>query len=404
MIKRNKFDLYELANMMLDEMPTEVFQSKSTTFIDPAMGGGQFCHAVENRLRDYGHDLDNIQHRVHGFESVIMDIRFAVNKYKLIGHYSVVKPETYLKLSKEELGMQFNVDLGNPPYVAGNGETNIYHKMVDFEADVVAKILPISWFLSEQTAHKEFRESLIEHGLKKIKLLPMDYFPGAKVRTAMIISIKGHSGNIEIEDLKGNVSDFDPSISDNKILVTPDSSFTKKLVKFYNGESYKIQAGRSKVTNKRPTFNGASTKPTSKNKHPVITKLGTKENEYSYTSVIDDLNTDKYRVAFCYLTSGYDNGNTHIGAIQVVEPGVQIAQSYRYIICSNKTEANSLAKYLKSTLVKTILKYTRTSRTMDGPQLSFVPMLENNKAKTDDEFAKMFNLSPKKIESYYEYQ
>ena len=210
MIKRNKFDLYELANTMLDQIPEQVFKSKTTIFLDPAMGGGQFCHAVENRLKEYGHDCDNIRSRVHGFESVIMDIRFAVNKYKLIGNYSVVKPETYLRLSKEELGMQINVDLGNPPYVSGNGESNIYHQMVDFDADVIAKILPISWFLSDQSVHKDFRESLIKHGLKKIKLLPMDYFSGAKVRTAMIISVKGHSGLIDVEDLNGNVSSIDP--------------------------------------------------------------------------------------------------------------------------------------------------------------------------------------------------
>lgn len=402
MIKRNKFDLYELASMMLDQIPEQAFKSKTTTFLDPAMGGGQFCHAIEDRLRKYGHECDNIRSRVHGFESVIMDIRFAVNKYKLIGHYSVVKPETYL--ATEDLGMKVNVDLGNPPYVSGNGESNIYHQMVDFDADVIAKILPISWFLSEQSVHKDFRESLIEHGLKKIKLLPMDYFPGAKVRTAMIISVKGHSGLIDVEDLNGNVLNIDPSLTDNKILITPDESFTSKLFKFYNEESYKILSGKSHVTNKRPTHNGATVKPTAKNKHPVVTRLGTKENEHSYTSEIEDANTDSYRVAFCYLTSGYDNGNTNIGAIQIIEPGTQIAKSYRYILCSNKTEAVSLAKYLNSTFVKTILKYTRTSRTMDGPQLAFVPKLLNNNAKTDEEFSKMFKISQKKIEEYNEYQ
>lgn len=404
MIRRNKFDLYALANIMLDEVPAEVFQSKSTTFIDPAMGGGQFCHAVENRLRDYSHDQNNIQSRVHGFESVIMDIRFAVNKYKLIGSYSVVKPETYLKLSKEELGMQFNVDLGNPPYVAGDGETNIYHRMVDFDADVVAKILPISWFLSDQKAHKEFREQLIEHGLKKIKVLPMDFFPGAQVKTAMIVSIKGHSGNIEVEDLNGNIIDYDPSVFDNKILITPDQKFTATLAKFFKQESYKILGGKSHVTNRRPEEGGAKLNPTKTHSNPVITKLSGKQNEYSYTKNIEDDNTDTYRVVFSYLSTGYNNGNTDIGVVQVVEPGVQIAKTYRYIICSSKAEAESLANYLKSTFVRTILKYTRTSRTMDGPQLAFVPKLVNNKARTDEAFAKMFNFSQKKIEVYYEYQ
>jgi hypothetical protein len=39
MIKRLKFDLQELANSILDQLPKEVFESDSTTFLDPSMAG-----------------------------------------------------------------------------------------------------------------------------------------------------------------------------------------------------------------------------------------------------------------------------------------------------------------------------------------------------------------------------
>lgn len=113
MLSRMKFEIEALVTEMLDQLPASVWTSSSTTFFDPAIGGGQFVRAVEQRLREHGHSDANIRGRVFGFEESDLHIRFAVNKHKLVGQY-VRKP--YDKFLELDNTMKFDVVVGNPPY------------------------------------------------------------------------------------------------------------------------------------------------------------------------------------------------------------------------------------------------------------------------------------------------
>jgi len=127
MLGRLKFEISNLVNQVLDQLPKEVWSSSVTTFLDPSMGGGQFVRAIESRLRKYGHSDSNIANRVFGYESNVMRVRFAVNKYKLIGTY-VAKD-----LVKEPTNMQFDVVIGNPPYKNKNetgGASSLWRKVI----------------------------------------------------------------------------------------------------------------------------------------------------------------------------------------------------------------------------------------------------------------------------------
>lgn len=116
MLSRMKFEIEPLVAEMLDQLPESVWTSSSTTFFDPAIGGGQFVRAIEQRLRDAGHSDANIRGRVFGFEESDLHIRFAVNKYKLVGQY-VRKPyDNFFELDDT---MKFDVVIGNPPYLKG---------------------------------------------------------------------------------------------------------------------------------------------------------------------------------------------------------------------------------------------------------------------------------------------
>jgi site-specific DNA-methyltransferase (adenine-specific) len=54
----------ELASEMVDTLPQEVFDSETTTFLDPICKSGTFLFEIVERLRDRGHSVSNIQSRI----------------------------------------------------------------------------------------------------------------------------------------------------------------------------------------------------------------------------------------------------------------------------------------------------------------------------------------------------
>lgn len=113
MLSRMKFEIEPLVKKMLDQLPDSIWTSTDTTFLDPAIGGGQFVKEIERRLRAAGHTESNINKRVFGLEESDLHLRFAVNKYKLVGQYVRMPYEKFFEL---ENTMKFDVVVGNPPY------------------------------------------------------------------------------------------------------------------------------------------------------------------------------------------------------------------------------------------------------------------------------------------------
>lgn len=77
MLERVKFYLKPLVNEILDQLPPEIFTSDFTTFLDPALGGGQFLREVVSRLKAAGHSDQNIAGRIWGCEITHMRLKYA---------------------------------------------------------------------------------------------------------------------------------------------------------------------------------------------------------------------------------------------------------------------------------------------------------------------------------------
>lgn len=130
MLSRMKFEIEPLVAEMFDQLPDSVWSSKTSTFFDPAIGGGQFVRAIEQRLRSCGHSDANIRSRVFGFENNLLKVQSTVNKYSLVGQYAVKPYEKFFELDNT---MKFDVVVGNPPFKNGNetgGKSSLWRKVV----------------------------------------------------------------------------------------------------------------------------------------------------------------------------------------------------------------------------------------------------------------------------------
>lgn len=172
-VKRNKFGIEPLVNNILDELPSSLWASSTTTFLDPAIGGGQFLIEIVRRLTEAGHSLENIKSRVYGYENNRFAIRDA--KFKL-GNTATLEKKDFIN---EEINMKFDIIIGNPPYNKGinlvsNSENaagyphlafmNAAQKLLKKDG-LISFIMPVS-FMTLPSCH-DWRNDIISKGTFK---------------------------------------------------------------------------------------------------------------------------------------------------------------------------------------------------------------------------------------------
>ena len=402
MIGRLKFRIEDLVDNILDRVPPEFFESSDKTFLDPAMGGGQFVTAIVDRLRDAGHNDENIRCRVFGCEANKMRTNYAVTKNGLKGLGTF---ETLDVLAEDQAevfeGRKFDVVVGNPPFQpASPGDRGLWAKFIKAGSDalvpggVLAMIVPHGWKSPTSDIRKGggkdgvsvFKDIFIKQNLQYINIDPSlgnVFFPGIGQTFTWFVMEKGEYSGLTKIDL-GDNDTYKINISGMKMLpsrISKESlSIVKKMTKFDNTWDFKRIIMGSKE------WKAASPKKTNIFPYARINGNSNRLDQTVYTKKVCPLQGKK-KVFIPREGSKYR---------LVVDGGQMGVTDGYYILLDARQLVGSARTYFESKLVRWIglNKYTQYN---EGALMNCVGAMPLEGGMTEEDIFDFYRISRKEV-------
>ena len=350
MLSRMKFEIEALVDEMLDQLPNDIWVSDSTTFFDPAIGGGQFVRAIEQRLQKFGHSNDNIRNRVFGFEESNLHLRFAVNKYNLVGQYT---KESYKKFLEMDETMKFDVVIGNPPY--NSNDTSRADKAHRGQGDNLAKKFTVkSLELTKQFlffiipyGHRTYSPNLEKQYLKKglYKINPcQEHFKNVSTNPCVFYFDKTNP----VDEVEDNYNTHGRSVPAKNI-----------------GQIFKNQPGRLNREDYEKHLSDSG-----KYRIVVTTAVIKHTDDETIVNEMKDNTRGSWRVVFNCTTSV-----KKFGKIIVEGPDSVLSKSVHCLVCTSQDHALKMKDYLETQAVQDILSEVKVINACNSKKfLQYIPM------------------------------
>ena len=223
MIPRVKFDIDQVACMMVNRIPSVYIDRVDSLFLDPAIGGGQIAKFLEARVKY------NVKNRVFGCEAEPLYVDYARNKNKLQGTYATVK---YKDIIEQGFTMNFDVIVGNFPFTETPGEarqesgnsnnSTLYNDFIEVSfktAKYINVIIPAGW-----TKKSAQVKRYLSKGLKSVTFLDAKkVFPDVNIRSGITVVEfeEGYDGLLSVTTTDGttyqqtrqdSIQDINPAI------------------------------------------------------------------------------------------------------------------------------------------------------------------------------------------------
>ena len=369
-----KFEFDPLVADMLDQLPTEVWTSATTTFLDPAIGGGQFVRAIEQRLRAAGHSDANIRSRVFGYDESNLHIRFAVNKYKLVGQYSA---NSYTDFLDAPVTTKFDIVVSNPPYRSkeAGGQNKIYNQFAKKALDVVADNGKIAFITPSPVLKDSKRFSLIgKQGLKIVNFDANFHFPDVGVNVCSWIVDKEYTGDVTVVSQQHALT-----VPANAPIYNP-AEFDADFIKIYEALKNNTKTPKDRMFKQNPvdaSINGRSKTKTTKHQYPVYKIVNNGEELVQYNKPMPKLHGKKKFVI------SVSKAFTETSCIVSTS---DFDVNHVFIDVKNQKEVNNIKSFLFSDY---FISHTNNFKRLDGygfnNSIKYLPPFDKSKTWTDDE-------------------
>lgn len=399
MLFRLDLDIKKIVNEMLDCFPKEIWESGSSTFFDPCMGGGQVVNAIEKRLKQYGHSNDNIKNRVFGVEVTSYRVKSSVIKYNLVGNYIV---DNFLKNNVFN-NKKFDVIITNPEFNYTRNKNNnqskdaypdYFYRIKNLYTKYAGIINPSRWFSKDSSGIDDLRNDVVNNfGLLKIQDISRVY-PSIRGGVNYCIFQKDYDDLVNFNGILVDLKQINKEFGAIFVLNDIEKSILNKCKLTYTLDHKLCNKGFFKIKTNDSRFDESG-----EFKCKVSLAKGTwkfiKKNTIEFSDKHKKvLNT--YKVC---VPSAYGTGNDYFTAkdFHIINPNDLVNDSYVFFTFDNIDSAKNFKNYFNLKLVNWLVKMTKNRQNVNKSVFRFIPYLDYTKSINDNDLYNHLNLTNEEI-------